>query len=119
MERSGVTPNVVTFNSVINACAQCGDVDRAESWFRRMLAKEVTPSVETFNSLINACAKAGDALRAEEWFEEISSHGLEPDAFSYSTLSHARAATRNTPTQHRGLRAGATGASVDATCYNT
>ena len=45
--------NVVTYNSIINANARCGGIDRAEELFRQMDAEGIAPGVATFNSLIN------------------------------------------------------------------
>ena len=33
----GLEANVVTYNSVINACARCANGDRAEFWFQMMI----------------------------------------------------------------------------------
>lgn len=33
MEKANVQSDVTSYNSVINACAQKGDLDRAERWF--------------------------------------------------------------------------------------
>ena len=34
----GLEANVVTYNSVINACARCANGDRAEFWFQKMIS---------------------------------------------------------------------------------
>ena len=36
MEEAHVQPDVMSYNSVINACAQNSDVERAEQWFKWM-----------------------------------------------------------------------------------
>ena len=56
----GLDANVVTYNSVINACARCSNGPRAEFWFQKMIDAGVQPALFTFNSLINAFVKAGD-----------------------------------------------------------
>ena len=89
MEHDGIQANVVTYNSVINACARCGDAKRAEHWFQKMVAQGVQPGVLTFNSLVNACAKALDVDRAEKWLKEMPKHNVQPDDVSYSTVIHA------------------------------
>ena len=61
-------PNVTSYNSVINACAQKGDVNRAEHWFKRLEEFLVQPDVMSYSSAINACAQKGDVEKAEQWF---------------------------------------------------
>ena len=57
MEKSNVQPNVTSYSSVINACAQKGDVERAEHWFKWLEQANVQPDVTSYNSVINTCAQ--------------------------------------------------------------
>ena len=41
VQEAGVVANVVAYNSVINACARCGDKRRAEEWFSAMEAEGI------------------------------------------------------------------------------
>ena len=36
MQDAKVSPNIVTYNSMINACARCGDGHRAEDWLKNV-----------------------------------------------------------------------------------
>jgi len=65
MKETQVQATVASYNSVINAFAQKGDVKRAEQWFKRMKEAQVQPNVTSYNSVINACAQKGDVNRAE------------------------------------------------------
>ena len=49
-------PDVRSYSSIINACAQNSDVKRAEQWFKRMEEAHVQPDVASYSSVINACA---------------------------------------------------------------
>ena len=79
-----VKPDVVTFNSVINAWSKSGEKDapiRAEALLQRMkdLAEltgdaDVMPDVVSFNSAIDAWAKSGDTIaphRAEQILQRM------------------------------------------------
>lgn len=104
---------MVTYNSMLNACARCANSERAEIWFQQMphglgedlgwprLSKGVQPALFTFNSLINAFVKAeisvcrpvslqaGERERAEEVLSTMREHHVKADAVTYSTLIHA------------------------------
>ena len=60
MERTSVQPNATSYNSLINARAQKGDVARADQRFRRMEKASVQPNETSHNSVIHACAQEGD-----------------------------------------------------------
>ena len=59
---------MTSYSSAINACAQNGDVKRAEQWFKCMEEAHVQPGETTYNGVINACAQMVDVQRAEQWF---------------------------------------------------
>jgi pentatricopeptide repeat protein len=91
-----IRANVVTFNCLINACAQCGDAKRAEMYLNKMLAADLRPTLTSFNTLLNACVKGGCIDRAEHWIRTMPSHGVSPCGVSYSTLINACVAAGDT-----------------------
>ncbi len=56
-------PDVITYNTVISACAKRGDMERLERWLARMEEENVVPNAITYTSVISACAKGGDVER--------------------------------------------------------
>merc|ERR1719389_1560496 len=72
---------------MINACAQTGDVQKAEEWLVKMLEDGVEPNVITFNAVIAACAKKGQGRRAEDWLEKMKMVDVLPNSFSYNSTS--------------------------------
>lgn len=54
---SSVSPNVVTFNSVIGACKRAGRSEEALAVLGMLRRKGVQPDVISFNSAIGACAR--------------------------------------------------------------
>ena len=60
MQSSGVPPNARSYSSVINACAQSGDVPGAVKWLEAMQSSGVPPNDRSYSSVINACAQSGD-----------------------------------------------------------
>merc|ERR1719487_1995275 len=92
MHGAGIKGDTISYTTVINACAQTGDVEKAESWLVRMLESNVEPNTITFNAVIAACAKKGDGRRAKEWLEKMRLAGILPNSFSYNTAAKAHVA---------------------------
>lgn len=59
MERSGLTPDVWTYNSLANVLGSCGDWERALGLLKDMRDRGLTPDVVTYTALVSACEKAG------------------------------------------------------------
>merc|ERR1719443_1731564 len=70
---------------MINACAQTGDIQKAEQWLVKMLEDGVEPNVITFNAVIAAAAKTGQGRRAENWLEKMKLAEVLPNSFSYNS----------------------------------
>lgn len=87
----GLDPDVISYNSIVHACAREGDIPSAEQWFARMKVKGVEPNVITYNILMDACAKRDDPEGAEAWLESMIQNGVDPNEVSYATVIHARA----------------------------
>lgn len=71
MRAAGVEADNAAFNALINACAEAGDVVRAEAALGQMMRTGLTPDVISYTSLIKACVVRGDAARAESVFQEM------------------------------------------------
>lgn len=56
-QADGVSPNVVTFNSVIGACKTAGRPEEALAVLGMLRRKGLQPDVISFNSAIGACAR--------------------------------------------------------------
>lgn len=59
MTAVGLAPNVVSYGSVITACAKAGQWKMAAK-LGEMAAVGLTPNVITYNAAIDACAKEGE-----------------------------------------------------------
>merc|ERR1719201_2426955 len=70
---------------MINACAQTGDIQKAEEWLVKMLEDGVEPNVITFNAVIAAASKKGQGRRAENWLEKMKLAEVLPNSFSYNS----------------------------------
>ncbi|CBN76149.1 conserved unknown protein [Ectocarpus siliculosus] len=109
MERRGVEPDVVTYNSLINVLRWGGQRDRALEILDGMNAKGgaggVRPDVITYNSAIAACASGGESKKASQLIGEMRRKGLKPDRYSYTSAIHACSKAGNPEEALRLLRA--------------
>ena len=55
MLEAGITPNVVTWTSIIGACANAGFVEQSFREFDEMLRAGCPPNVNCYNMLLQAC----------------------------------------------------------------
>lgn len=82
MEREGVTPNEVTFVSILSACSHTGLVDEGRRIFLSMIANHgITPTEEHYNCMIDLLGRAGQVIEGEELM-----HTFYPSALSWITL---------------------------------
>lgn len=78
----GVKPNVVTWTSVVSACAVAGRADVAEEVVARMRAAGEEPNVVTLTALIRAHGSAGRSEKAEAVMKHMLRHGPQPNEVS-------------------------------------
>ena len=77
------------FNTVIKACANAGDLTRAEQWQQRMEASGIAANAKHYGKLIEAAAKSGNVSAAEVWFQAMNQSGLPPDIVQYNEMIDA------------------------------
>lgn len=53
-------PNNVTYNSLLDCCVRCGDIDKAAELFAEMKARHVKPDLITFSTLIKGYFKQAE-----------------------------------------------------------
>lgn len=113
MLSAGVTPNAVTWSSLISACANAGLVDKAIQLLEEMLIAGCPPNSQCFNTLLHACVEGCQYDLAFRLFytwkssgspenfiadpranEDETSSALCPDENSSSNTLHIVAASR-------------------------
>jgi pentatricopeptide repeat domain-containing protein 1 len=91
MRSSAVKPDVISFNTAIDACAKAGQWERALSLLVAMKSVGVTPNVRTFNCAIAACDKGnGQWERAMYLLNEMRVAGVPPDAVTFNSVRTRR-----------------------------
>ncbi|XP_066372811.1 pentatricopeptide repeat-containing protein At3g20730-like isoform X2 [Miscanthus floridulus] len=78
--------NVISWTSLITACAQHGFGEDAVTLFARMEEDGVKPNDVTFLSLLSACSHSGMMNKGMEYFTSMmSKYGIDPRAKHYSS----------------------------------
>uniref|UniRef100_J3KV95 Pentacotripeptide-repeat region of PRORP domain-containing protein n=1 Tax=Oryza brachyantha TaxID=4533 RepID=J3KV95_ORYBR len=79
----GAAPNVLCYNTLVNALAEAGRTEEALRALDEMLASGVAPNASSHNILIKMHARRSEFDLA---WELIHKSEMEPDAATYSTL---------------------------------
>jgi len=95
MRVSGVQIDAATYNTLINACAVAGNLEKAIETVQSMQEEGIYPNVITYTSLIKACrhnGSPGSVQLAEYYFLEMQqknnhfSRYIEPTTYTYLQL---------------------------------
>jgi len=87
MERRNVEVSVVTFNTIIDACARCGRMDQVSRVQEDMARSGVPPNLITYSSLIKGYCRMGDIQTAFDILRRMKSEGnARPDEIMYNSL---------------------------------
>merc|ERR1719502_1287583 len=89
MQAHNIQPNTITFNTILNAFAQCGTMQYAPQLLQDM--KEANPVVEadivTYSTLIKGFCYSGSLDRALQVFKDMQQEGnCAPDEVMFNSL---------------------------------
>jgi pentatricopeptide repeat protein len=104
-----VLPDVISYNSCIQACANVGDVSRIEPLLKRMKQAGVSPNLRTYNNILLLYAQFGTlvaAFKAEQLLLELkelskTNASLAPDVYSYNLVFKAMGKSGDPSMQHQ------------------
>lgn len=88
MRSRGCEPDLVTFNTLINARTKAGYMGNGSAirLLREVKNAGLRPDIITYNTLISSCAAGGSALEGEEVFKDMEQCGCEPDLWTYNAM---------------------------------
>ncbi|XP_013372996.1 PREDICTED: leucine-rich PPR motif-containing protein, mitochondrial [Chinchilla lanigera] len=91
MEEANVQPNRVTYQRLIAAYCNVGDIEGASKILEFMKTKDLPVTEAVFSALITGHAKAGDMENAENILTVMREAGIEPGPDTYLALLNAYA----------------------------
>lgn len=87
MKSMGISPSVVTFNSLFSILLKRGRTSMAKNLYDEMLSTYgVTPDTHTFNILIRGFCMNSMVDEGFHYFKEMSRFKCDPDVITYNTL---------------------------------
>lgn len=89
--RGAAGPDLISYNTLILACANAACPHEAEVAFSALTARGLQPSQVSYSTVLVAHARAGHVVAAQAWLDKMRHAGISPDALSYNTLCSAHA----------------------------
>ncbi|XXG78777.1 hypothetical protein AAC387_Pa08g2647 [Persea americana] len=87
MEKQGIKPNTITYNTLIDAYGRTGRFQEMESTLLEMLeGKDCKPDVWTMNSTLRAFGGSGQIETMEDCYEKFQSAGIQPNIKTFNIL---------------------------------
>merc|ERR1719281_1972153 len=87
MQASGVSPDVITYSTLVKGYCQAGDIDRGYQVLNEMVANGVhEPDEILYNSLLDGCAKQHRVDDALALVEDMHKNHVRPSNFTLSIL---------------------------------
>ncbi|CAI9286828.1 unnamed protein product [Lactuca saligna] len=86
MQKNGCLPNVVTYNTLIDAYCKSRKLDDAFKLFKTMTNKDLEPNLISYNVILNGLAREWRMNETDEVLEEMKHKRIIPDEVTYNTL---------------------------------
>merc|ERR1719284_601887 len=86
MKNQGSACNLVTYNTLIDACARVGDMTKATALFRDMCERGVDPDLITYSTIIKGYCVQGDLEQAIQLFTLMRKRSIKPDAILFNSI---------------------------------
>merc|ERR1719473_1506038 len=87
MSEEGIAPNLVTLNTLLDACARAGKMEKCATLMQEIREKHgLMPDRITYSTLIKGFCNHGDIAKALALMKSMKEQGLKPDAIIYNTM---------------------------------
>ncbi|CAE8638294.1 unnamed protein product [Polarella glacialis] len=86
MMSSRLTPDLVSYTTLLHACGRSGDHQRSERWVRIAEEQGLQVGVIGYGMLLHACAIARNPDLAESWLEAMPQKRIVPDLACMNTV---------------------------------
>ncbi len=79
----------LTQSALIQACIDCGALERARQLYAAMQEQGRAPSLQALNNLINAHGRACRLGDVVSLVQDLAAAGMRPDAFTFAAILNA------------------------------
>ncbi|XP_015964595.1 pentatricopeptide repeat-containing protein At3g18110, chloroplastic [Arachis duranensis] len=88
MRKRGCEPDLVSFNTLINARMKSGAMvpNLAFQLLEEVRRSGVRPDIITYNTLISACSRESNLEEATMIFKDMENHHCQPDLWTYNAM---------------------------------
>ncbi|CAL1129491.1 unnamed protein product [Cladocopium goreaui] len=90
-EASGSSPNIKTFNILMNAAANRNDLNATEHWFQVALTKGIQPDSAMLTLLLTMLLQNGDEVAASRWYSAAKQRSVRLTNSSLAGIAIAAA----------------------------
>jgi len=90
MEDTGINPDIITFNTIINICGTAGEVDRAWQYVQRMSNLGISCNEFTLSTMLKCLSKSPHSTLEDLFslFDEMTSkYCIKPNIAAYNILA--------------------------------
>ncbi|BAT90671.1 hypothetical protein LR48_Vigan08g159300 [Vigna angularis] len=84
MKEMGVTPDVVTYNSLVDVYCKGREIEKAYKVLEEMREQDLSPDVITYTCIIGGLGLIGQPDKARDVLKEMKEYGCYPDAAAYN-----------------------------------
>eukprot|EP00268_Persea_americana_P001588 TRINITY_DN10483_c1_g1_i2.p1 TRINITY_DN10483_c1_g1~~TRINITY_DN10483_c1_g1_i2.p1 ORF type:complete len:627 (-),score=120.83 TRINITY_DN10483_c1_g1_i2:823-2703(-) len=86
MRKKGVTPDMFSYNSMMEACCREDLLRPAKKLWDEMFVYGCRGNLQTYNMLIQKFSETGEVEEAQHLFHHMLEKGVEPDTVTYTSL---------------------------------
>lgn len=94
LRESGVAHNAVMFNCFLDACVQCGDLERAKLHFEDMKQLNLV-DVVGYNTILKGHLSRGLTKEACSLVKEMAAKGVQANSITYNELLNAKVVAKD------------------------
>jgi pentatricopeptide repeat protein len=88
LQQTAAELNNVVYNTVLDACVECCDLEKATQWMAKMKEEKMS-DVVSYNTLIKFHLQRGNFTKARELMDEMKKEGLQPNRVTFNELLNA------------------------------
>ncbi|KAI9071188.1 hypothetical protein K1719_046850 [Acacia pycnantha] len=90
MKILGLTPNHISWSTLIDICGASGNVEGALEILKTMRHAGIEPDVVSYTTAIKVCVESKNFEQALSLYEEMKRYKVRPNLVTYTTLLRAR-----------------------------